>query len=316
MALAQNVPQNDTTINNLTHRAGYTTSELGAIPEYVKTGKAKKALVIIPGLGFDGSVFDDFVGENKHQYTMYVITLPGFGKTKAPPMPAAHTSYGEQSWSKGAALGIAKLIDREKLDKPIIVGHFITGSQIAIRVVQENPEKVGGLIILGGSGKMMASLQGKLRETPIHEMVKGTDTYWAPRWFKHMTKQFYDNGNFSQEVYSRDSSKASQLWQKVASVPMPVSVRYACEYYATDMIADIDKVKCPILVVRPTFFDKFWENQMNKSWIQPQFIDSWNVAAKRNPSIQIVDVSESASFVWKDKPEVVYPVIKKFVKSR
>lgn len=314
-ALAQSQAQADTTRNNLEHPPGYVTSEAGAVPEYIKAGRGKKVLIIIPGLGFDASVFSDFIRENKRKYTMYVVTLPGFGKTPAPPMPRKGTSYGEQTWCKGAAQGITRLIQREKLRKPIIVGHFVTGTQVAIRLAAENPDNVGGLLILGGSAKMMATLQGKLREAPEAEMVKGTDTYWAPKWFKHMTKEFYDKGNFAPEVYSAKAETAASLWGQVAAVPMPVSVRYACEYYATDMLAMIDRVTSPILVVRPMFTAKFWENEMNKNWIQPQFIESWNLAAKRNPSVKLLDVEAAAAFVWEDNPEMVYPAIERFVSS-
>lgn len=316
IAYAQNVTQNDTTINNLKHSTGYATIELGAIPEYIKDGKGRETLIIIPGLGFDATVFEDFVKANKKNFTMYVITLPGFGKTSAPPMPAANTSYGEQTWTKGVAQGISKLIKKEGIDKPIVVGHFVTGTQVALRFAQDYPEQLGGLIFLGGSAKMMAFIQGKLMDSNVKDMIKGTDTYWAPQWFKHMTKEFYNNGNFIPEVYSVNPATAAQLWQQVATTPMPISVRYACEYYACDMLAEIDKIKCPILVIRPKFQVKFWDNQLNKSWIQPQFIESWNVAAGRNPSIQIVEVPESGAFVWKDNPAVVYPAISNFLKSK
>lgn len=316
MAFAQNVVQNDTSVNNLKHTAGYAASEWGSIPEYKKEGEGRRTLVIIPGLGFDASVFDDFVRANRKNFTMYVITLPGFGKTTAPPMPAAGTSYGEQTWTKGTAQGISKLVSKEGIDKPVVVGHFVTGTQVALRFAQDYPEQLGGLVFLGGSAKMMALIQGKLMDAKREDMVKGTDTYWAPQWFKHMTREFYNNGNFIPEVYSVNPATASQLWHQVAMAPMPVSVRYACEYYACDMLAEIEKIKCPILVIRPKFQDKFWENQMNKSWIQPQFIESWNVAAQRNPYVQIVEVSESAAFVWKDNPDVVYPAIRSFLESK
>ena len=315
VGFSQALVQNDTSINNLVHAPGYQVNELDAIPSYRKIGRGKIAMIIIPGLGFDGSIFDDFTQRNKKQFTMYVVTLAGFGTTEAPPMPPTATSYGEQTWSKSAARGIVKLIENEKLIRPIVVGHFVTGSQIAIRLALTSPTQIGGLIVLGGSGKMMAIVQGKVREATAADMAKGTDTYWAPKWFKHMTKQFYDNGNFAPEVYSLEPNTATVLWNQVASVPMPVSVRYACEYYAGDMLAEIDKLNCPMLVVRPSFNDSFWKNEMNKNWIQPQFIESWNIAAKKNPTIQIVDIAQSAAFVWKDNPEATYQAITKFVQD-
>ncbi len=71
----------DSVINNLVHTPGYRTSELGAIPTFVKLGRGKQTLILLPGLGFDASVFKDFMETNKKEYTMYAITIPGFGNT-------------------------------------------------------------------------------------------------------------------------------------------------------------------------------------------------------------------------------------------
>src|SRR6188768_2029468 len=105
--------------NNLVQTDGYHTSQYGAIVSYTKSGKGTDQLILIPGLGFDASVFSDFVERNKKNFTMYSITLPGYGKTSAPPMPdSANASYGLQYWNNGAIEGIKKLIQKENLRKP------------------------------------------------------------------------------------------------------------------------------------------------------------------------------------------------------
>lgn len=247
---------------------------------------------------------------------MYVITLPGFGETRALPMPERGASYGDQTWHRSVCRGINRLIEREKIDRPVLVGHFITGTQIAMRMALDYPDKLEQVIILGGSAKMMARLQGKLVDQPLKEMIRGTDTYWGPQWFKHMIKKSYDDGNFSSDVYSARETTAKALWKQVATTPMPVAVRYSCEYFASDVIAEIESVKCSILVIRPMFTEKFWKNQMNSSWVQPQFIESWNVAQVKKPSIKIVDIPDSGVFVWKDRPDEVNKAIKEFVYSQ
>jgi pimeloyl-ACP methyl ester carboxylesterase len=106
VAFAQPIDKaHDTTVNNLVHKPGYKTCELGSIPKYIKTGKGTQTLILIPGLGFDASVFKDFMAANKDVYTMYAITIPGYGKTNAPPMPPDSTSYGMQSWNQGVVAG-------------------------------------------------------------------------------------------------------------------------------------------------------------------------------------------------------------------
>ncbi|HET9056956.1 MAG TPA: alpha/beta hydrolase [Chitinophagaceae bacterium] len=308
------VPQNgqDSTINNLVHAPGYKTSELGAIPQYVKTGKGKKTLILVPGLGFDASVFKDFMEANKKVYTMYAITIPGNGNTAAPPMPDSGTSYGAQTWNKGIVEGLNKLIEKEKIEKPIIVGHFAQGVQLAVRMAVDHSDKVGGLILLGGPAKFVAALGKKVTEYPLDKMIFFTDNYTGPKWFKHMKKPFFDDNNFAPEIYSLDSAIGNALWEQVAAVPAPVAMRYSSEYFASDVRVEFNKIKCPVLVLRAKYNQKVLEEPIN-SYLKPQFIDTWDIAPSLNSRIKIIDIENAAGFVWKDKPKEVYNEIKNFV---
>lgn len=302
-------------INNLVHVPGYTTGKYGDIPSYKKHGKGKNKMILIPGLGFDAAIFEDFMKANEKEYTMYAVTIAGFGNTKAPDMPDTTISYGLQSWNRSMLEGLLKLIDQEKMDKPIIAAHFVTATQIALRMAIDYPEKLGGVIILGGPAKFIAIQQGKLASLPLKQMIGYTDNVTSKRWFKTMTKEAFDQGNFIPAVYSLDSVHAKLLWNQVAAVPLPVMVRYSCEYFAADLLAEIKNLKCPLLVLRPTFNETFFQNPMNKNWIEPQLIESWNLAAKENPALVIKDIPGAAAFVWKDNPDAVNKAIKAFVKD-
>ncbi|MBN8699614.1 MAG: alpha/beta hydrolase [Chitinophagales bacterium] len=309
----QSTALNVAEINNLVHVPGYTTSKYAAVPSFIKRGNGKKKMILIPGLGFDAAVFEDLMKANEKEYTMYAVTIPGFGNTKAPDMPDTTVSYGLQTWNRSMLAGLIKLIDREKIEKPIIAAHFVTATQIAMRMAIDFPDKVGAVIILGGPAKFIAIQQGKLASLPVKQMIGYTDNVTSKRWFKTMKKETFDQGNFIPEVYSVDSSRAQHLWNQVAAVPLPVMIRYSCEYFAADLIAEIKNLKCPLLVLRPTFNATFFQNPMNKNWIEPQLIESWNLAAKENPAIVIKDIPGTAAFVWKDNPTAVYGEIKAFV---
>lgn len=303
--------QSDSSINNLIHAEEYTTSEYGAIPYYVKSGYGKKSLILIPGWGFDASVFNDFVDVNKNNYTMYVVTIPGYGKTSAPPMPPAGTSYGELTWSKSFLSGLAKLIEKEKLHKPIIAGHFNQGSQLTLRFTIDHPGKIGGVIILGGPPKLVTVRNGTMREFTPDSMKLLTDNFLAEKWFKPIKKSAFDAGNYLPEVYSLDSVRGKKLWEQSAAVPLPVMIRYLCELWTMDLLIEIDKISCPVMVVRPSFTDTMLRSPAN-NYLQSQFIDLWNRAASKNPAIIIKDVHDAATFVWKDNSLAVYAAIKHF----
>jgi len=309
----QSSPRTDSTINNLVLPAGYITSEYGVIPEYIKTGKGKQAMILIPGLGFDGSVFSDFMEANKNNYSLFAITIPGYGKTNAPALPSEETSYGEQSWNKGVIQGIVKLMEKEKIPKAIIAGHSTQGTQLALRMAIDYPDKVSRVIILGGHAKFISVIQGKPREFPLDTMIMYVDKYTAPQWFKHVRKKYFDDNNYVPAVYSLDSVKGAALWQQVADVSLPVIVHYLCEFFASDIKTEIHKIKCPVLIIRALFSDALFENPGN-AYVRLQFIDAWNDVTATNTLIQVKDMPGAGVFVWKDKPKETYAAINNFVR--
>ena len=73
----------------------------------------------------------NFMESRKEEFTMYAVTLPGFGGTPALPMPPEGTSYGEQTWTRSAITGLSDLIRDEEIEAPIVVAHWINASGIA-----------------------------------------------------------------------------------------------------------------------------------------------------------------------------------------
>lgn len=306
--------RNDSIVNNLIHTKGYKVSVLGNIPGYTKFGAGNKTLILIPGLGFDGSVFNDFVSYHKAFYKIYVLTIPGFGKTFAPPMPDTTVSYGEQTWTKGFVKGVLKLMEKEKIAKPIIVGHFTLGTQIALRMAIDYSDKLGGVIVLGGQAKFIAIQNNKVLDYSLNYMIMGTDKYSAPVMFKRKSLKDWNEGNYLPSIYSLDKKTGNKFWKQVAKIPVPVMVRYLCEYTASDVKAELEKIKCPVLVLRATFNSTVLDSTIN-SYVKPQFIDSWNEVSTINPLIQVKDIPNSATFVWKDNPKAVSEEVKIFIKS-
>jgi pimeloyl-ACP methyl ester carboxylesterase len=313
--LAQSDSEAGSSTNNLAHYPGYETCEYGAIPEFTKVGKGKLTLLLIPGLGFDATVFDDFIKANKNNYNMYVVTIPGYGNTKAPPMPTAGTSYGDQSWNKGVIEGLVKLIEKENLKRPVVVGHFVQGTQLALRMAIDHSDKIRSVIILGGPAKFISIINGEPKEFPLNGTISYVDKNTAPTWFKQINKNDFNDGNYLPEIYSLDNTVGDDLWKQSASVELPVMVRYLCEFFASDIKMEFAKIKCSVLVLRAMFSDKVLQMPIN-NYVSPQFINSWDDAAAKNPLIRVHDIQNSASFVWKDQPDEVYKAIKTFLNEK
>ena len=151
-AIAQQgqAPQ-DPSLDNLVHEAGYKTAEPGSLGAVVEAGKGPIDMVLISGFGLGASAFEGFMQRNAKRYHMLAITLPGFEGTAAPPMPPAGTSYGDQTWTRAATGAVVRLIKERRLRRPVLVGHFVNGTQVAAQVAIDEPALVRGLILLAGS---------------------------------------------------------------------------------------------------------------------------------------------------------------------
>lgn len=305
----------DSTANNLIHTSGYKTSQHGAVPQFVKAGKGKQTLILIPGLGFDASVFDDFMKANRNNYIMYAVTIPGYGKTAAPPMPTPGTSYGEQTWNKGVREGIVQLIKNEKIKKAVFVGHFVQGTQLALQMATDYPDITDGVITLGGPAKFIAIINGEPKEFPLNGMISYVDKVTAPNWFQSIKKEDFDDGNYLPGIYSLNEKIGVQLWKQSAAVTLPVMIRYLCEFISSDVKLDLNKIKCPVLVLRAMFNEKVLQNSIN-NYVNPQFINSWEGTSTINSLIEVRNVQNAASFVWKDQPEEVYSAIRTFLSDK
>ena len=116
-------------------------------------------------------------------------------------------------------------------------------------------------------------------------------------------------------IYSLDSIRGIRLWKQVAAVPLPVLIRYLCEFFASDIKTELYKLKCPVLVLRALFNDSVLANPVN-NYVRYQFIEAWNNASERNPLIQVKDIAGAGVFVWKDNPEESYNLIRHFLAKK
>jgi pimeloyl-ACP methyl ester carboxylesterase len=310
--------EQDSTLDNLRHPAGYATAPLGTLGQVVRRGSGPTDVVIIAGWGFGAEDFERFMQDNVARYRMAAVTLPGFGGTAAPPMPPAGTSYGEATWTRAAEDAVARVIERDGLRKPIVVGHFIVGTQVALRLALDRPDLVGGVVVVGGEPmRFLPSRRDSSGKTPMprEERVNGMDTFMGPRWFKTVTKKTWIANNYAQPQYARDSVRAAELWTKSSDVPLPVMIRYLCEYYAMDLRDELPRLAVDTRVLVPEFSPEIVADP-RQSYVKQLFWDSWEIVRTMNPRIRIRPVPDSRIFVTDDRPDVVRDAIDELAKRR
>jgi len=304
----------DSTLNNLVDPPAYQMAPLGTLGGVSQSGVGSQAMILIPGLGFGGDVFDELVARWKDKFRMYTVTLPGFGGTAAPPCPAESVSFGEQTWTNGALLAIENLMKQENIKRPIIVGHWLTGTQLALRLAMNHPEDVRAAIILAGSARMVSTDTTRMpRNLPLERRVAGIDRYMAPRWFKTVTRATWDDNNFLPGDYAVNPVCGLRLWRKAAEPRLHVWVRYLCEFNAQDITLELNKLTIPTLVVQPGL-DGIYHDPGN-NYMEAFAHASWDGVADTNPKIKRVTIPDSRACLWYDQPEKLDAVVDEFLRS-
>lgn len=307
------IMQQDSTLNNLIDPPGYKTAQLGTLGGVVRMGTGAQAMILIPGLGFGGSIFKEFMESFTDKYRMFAVTLPGFGGTAAPSCPSEKTSFSEQTWTNSALVAIEKLIEDENIQDPIVVGHWLTGTQLALRLAMKHPDKVKAVIILSGSARMMvtdtayATYYGTLEKR-----VATIDKYFAPRWFKTVTRETWDDNNFLPGDYAVNPVRGLRLWREAASPKLHVWVRYLCEFNAQDITFEMDKVTVPTLILKPGL--EGIKDDPDQNYMVDYCHKSWDGCVENNPRIKVKTIPNSRVCLWFDQPQEVNKAVVDFLK--
>lgn len=117
------------------------------LPEVEKRGTGPIKLLLIPCLSCRWQAWEDFMARNLDRYTMYAVTLPGYGGTPVPDLP--RNTEGTP-WRDNALAALSQLIDREQLKDLTVIGHS-WGSMVAVQLVAKRPDAIVRLVNADGS---------------------------------------------------------------------------------------------------------------------------------------------------------------------
>ncbi len=314
-ALAQQpeAPQ-DPKLDNLAHDAGYKTAESGSLGAVVERGKGSIDMLLISGFGLGASAFEGFMQRNATRYHMFAITLPGFEGTPAPPMPEAGTSYGEQTWTRAAVEAVVKLAQERKLARPVLVGHFINGTQVAAQVALDHPKLVRALVLIAGSPRFepLESTPFWKRGLTLEQKFSAVDGFLAPRWFKTVTRKTWVAGNFVASDYSLDEARGKQFADLANTLPLPVLIRYLCEFHASDLKLGLEHLEQPLLMIQPSITEALRADK-KREYLTSFFKEPWQGMFKDRAHTETMFLDNAGILVMDDKPAEVDLAIAKFL---
>lgn len=295
--------QQDPALNNLRLPEGTKTVPYGTLGKVAKIGTGPKNTLLIPGLGFGAEIWDDFAERNKNRFSMYAVTLPGFGDTPPLAMPPEGTKYAQTTWTRSAISAIEKLFEKERLERVTIIAHWAIATQIALQLALDHPDRIDSVIVIGGPLKVYF-------ENSPTDMLKWTAGERAlfveglgDKWFRTVTRRTWDDNNFMSYDYAVNPRRGLYLWREAQRPMLPVWIRYLLEFYSLDPFPDLKDLKVPTLVVQPAFDDAGFYVENNRNYMRNLCVDSWRGAKSQNDNLEFVSITGSRLFVMYDKPD-------------
>ncbi|HRJ28361.1 MAG TPA: alpha/beta hydrolase [Cyclobacteriaceae bacterium] len=247
-----------------------------------KIGKGKQHMILIPGLTCPGEVWSETVARYQKQYTLHVISLPGFAGT-----PAIETS----EYLKTMRDELIAYIKDNKLKKPILVGHSL-GGFLSLWISAVEPDLVGPNFIVDALPYFpaiqnpSATVESmKPMATSMRNMMKNA----TPEQTRQ-SQQYY----LSTMATAPDKLERISRWGIESHAPTVAQAMY--EMQTIDLRKDVATIKVPVTVLGAWVAYKDY-GVTHESTLK-NFSDQYQLV--KNVNIQLTDTAKH--FIMFDDP--------------
>ena len=206
--------------------------------EVTKSGQGSTSIIFIPGFSCSGEVWDETKTKFEKDYTCYVLTMAGFADAK----PQDNSTF--ENWETS----IANYIKKNKIDKPIIIGHSMGGG-LALALASDYPELIEKIIVVDALPCLSALMNPafKSEEKPdcsamINQISSATN------------EQFYQMQKMNIQQLVADTSKQELIVNWSIQSDRTTFAAMYCDFLNTDLREKIKAIKCPTLILLEAYF--------------------------------------------------------------
>jgi pimeloyl-ACP methyl ester carboxylesterase len=270
-----------------------TSALLAQAPFQVKVSGHGKPMILIPGLSSSGETWDTTVARYQDRFECHVLTVAGFAGVPRVPGPVLER----------VREGLADYIRKNKLDKPVIVGHSL-GGFVALDLAAKYPDLPGKLVIVDAY-PFFAGIADP-DETPqrAKEMVAGMRQYYDSQdqdMYERMTK----SGIATRIMVTKDSDLDRLIAWGLKSDRTAVT-DVMSELYTADLRDEVAKIKSRTLVLGAWIgYKGYTDHARTEANLRRQY------AKLAGVEIQITDTARH--FIMWDDPEWMFGHLDRFL---
>ena len=220
-----------------------------SIPEFQVKGNGPEVLVLVPCMSCRWTEWEEFMDRESAQgrFTMYAVTLPGFGGTPVPDLPV---DSNLTPWRDYAVQALSNFIDEKRLEKVTLVGHSF-GTMVALQMaVRRNDKVVKALVNVDGpiesDSWTPSEKKEQLRQANVVSTSIADGFTTADGWAKFNVVGLPSGDSVPREAAMR----AIKIHGSFMATPKHVLIQYWRENPLIDLTADLRKLKIPILDIQ------------------------------------------------------------------
>lgn len=259
-------------------------------------GSRGRPVILVPGLASGPWVWQEVIRQFRDDFTLYVVTLPGFDGRPAP----AGAPF------EGARAALRGLVAERKLDKPVIVGHSLGGT-LAYAVAQDLGNGIGGVVALDG--------------LPVFPGTENMPPQQRPQAALNVRKRMAmsqpDAYAAEQRQYMRgqgvlDIGKADDIVPLLLRSDREAVGAYVADLLALDLRPGLAKISAPVLVVAPFYQYDAAQDALTVN----DKVEHYRMLVEGIPSVEVVPIAPSRHFLMIDQPLALAGILRRYLDRR
>jgi pimeloyl-ACP methyl ester carboxylesterase len=240
------------------------------------------ALILIPGLASGPWVWTNTTERLRDQYSIYLLTLPGFDGRKPVPRTTLESLTGD----------LAALIETHKIVRPVLIGHSLGGT-LSLAFATEHSALIAGVIAVDGLPVFPgteAMTGDRSAPRPAHAgPVRGPDTGAIRPGQQAYMKQ----------IGSVDEAIARKLAEFSSRSDIGATADFAAQVMTADLRPKLSSIEVPVVEISPFNAPDFAAMGVDEN--RKTGYDRMLLAGIEK--LDVVSVAAARHFVMFDQPE-------------
>lgn len=263
-------------------------------------GSRGRPVILVPGLASGPWVWQETIRQFKDEFTLYVVTLPGFDGRPAPGATSDWAPF------EGARAALRGLIAERKLDKPVIVGHSLGGT-LAYAVAQDLGNGIGGVVALDGLPVFPGTENMPPQQRPQAAInVRNRMAASRPDAYAAEQRQYMRG----QGVL--DIGKADDITPLLLRSDREAVGAYVANLLALDLRPGLSKISAPVLVVAPFYQYDAAQDALTVN----DKVEHYRMLVEGIPSVEVVPIAPSRHFLMIDQPLALAGILRRYFDRR